>query len=145
MVPYYHDILVTAGNVESYNESHSNISYVNLGDAFNDATGALQVSGHSMYPTYENGSIVGYREVIDKGLILYGEVYILGTKDYQIIKRVQKNSKKGFILVTSDNVEDRSGEGRRYEPFDIAIDKIIFLALVLGKISRNQMKLIRVE
>lgn len=141
-VPFHQDVVLTATATESYNGKISHPIFINLGDAFSDATGAMQVSGHSMYPTYENGCIVGYREVNDKTFFLPGEVYIIGTPDMQVIKRVQKSDIKGCILLTSDNEEKRKDGRFRYEDKDVEIDRIRFMAIVLGKISRIQMKLI---
>lgn len=60
----------------------------------------------------------------------------------QVIKRVQKSDIKGCILLTSDNEEKRKDGRFRYEDKDVEIDRIRFMAIVLGKISRIQMKLI---
>ncbi len=105
---------------------------------YEDCNFGMHVFGHSMYPTIETGSLVLCRKVNDKSIIMYGEVYLIRTADYLMVKRVQKNDKKGHILCTSDNFEKRAAEFKRFEPFDMPIDKIIDLYLVKGIIKKTQ-------
>lgn len=105
---------------------------------YEDCNFGMHVYGHSMYPTIETGSLILCRKVKDKSIIMYGEIYLIRTEDYLMVKRLQKNSQKGYVLCTSDNFEKRSEEFKRFEPFDMAIDKIIDLYLVKGIIKKTQ-------
>lgn len=105
---------------------------------YEDCNFGMHVYGHSMYPTIETGSLILCRRVNDKSIIMYGEIYLIRTGDYLMVKRLQKNSAKGFVLCTSDNFEKRNEEFKRFEPFEIAIDKIIDLYLVKGIIKKTQ-------
>jgi phage repressor protein C with HTH and peptisase S24 domain len=104
---------------------------------YEDCNFGMYVYGHSMYPTIETGSLVLCRRVRDKSVIMYGEIYLIRTDDYLMVKRLQK-AKAGTVLCTSDNFEKRSPEFKRFEPFELDIDKIIDLYLVKGIIKKTQ-------
>lgn len=105
---------------------------------YEDCNFGMHVYGHSMYPTIETGSLILCRRVNDKSIIMFGEIYLIRTADYLMVKRLQKNSQKGFIQCTSDNFEKRSDDFKRFEPFELAVDKIIDLYLVKGIIKKTQ-------
>ncbi|WP_448672419.1 S24 family peptidase [Sphingobacterium multivorum] len=113
--------------------------YIDAGDWFRDATAAMRVHGDSMYPEYHSGSIVAIKEV-SKGLIVYGEDYVFETDDYRMLKRLQRGQDKHHVLVASANTEkwdDGSDRGRLvHEPFDIHLDEIKRLFIVLGSVRR---------
>lgn len=105
---------------------------------YEDCNFGMFVYGHSMYPTIENGSLILCRKVNDKSIILYGEIYLIRTADYLMVKRIQKNDTPGNVLCVSDNFEQRTEKSKKYEPFDIPRDKIIDLYLVKGIIKKTQ-------
>jgi len=92
-----------------------------------------------MYPEYHSGSIVAIKEV-SKGLIVFGEDYVFETDDYRMLKRLQRGQDRQHILVASANTEkwdDGSERGRLvHEPFDIHLDEIKRLFIVLGSVRR---------
>ena len=105
---------------------------------YEDCNFGMYVYGHSMYPTVENGSLILCRKVKDKTVIMYGEIYLIRTEDYLMVKRLQKNHQVGYVLCTSDNYEKRAPDFKRFEPIDMSIDKIIDLYLVKGIIKKTQ-------
>lgn len=113
--------------------------YIDAGDWFRDATAAMRVHGDSMYPEYHSGSIVAIKEV-SKGLIVYGEDYVFETDDYRMLKRLQRGQDREHVLVASANTEkwdDGSERGRLvHEPFDVHLDEIKRLFIVLGSVRR---------
>lgn len=113
--------------------------YIDAGDWFRDATAAMRVHGDSMYPEYHSGSIVAIKEV-SKALIVFGEDYVFETDDYRMLKRLQRGHDKQHILIASANTEkwdDGSERGRLvHEPFDIHLDEIKRLFIVLGSVRR---------
>lgn len=138
-VPYY-DLDVTASTVEIFQDRKEVYSAKYSIPGFEDCDFALPVYGHSMYPTYENGSVIMCKKVSDKSLIVYGEAYLIVTKDYRMVKRLQRSEIKGNVLACSDNEEERNKNGKKkYEPIEIPIDKILFLYIVKGVIKRNQL------
>lgn len=114
--------------------------YIDAGDWFRDATAAMRVHGDSMYPEYHSGSIVALKEV-SKSIIVYGQDYVLETDDHRLLKRLQRGRDSQHILVTSANTEkweDGSEKGRLiHEPFDVHIDDVRRLFIVLGAVRRN--------
>ena len=137
LIPYYNvDIMATP--VEVFNDQTTKPEYEISLPGFTDCDFAINVYGDSMYPTYRSGSIVLCRRVNDKSLIFYGEVYLVITEDHRAIKRVQKSKKEGFILLTSDNYHAKDEDRKRYEPIEVAIDKILNLFIVKGTLRRGQ-------
>jgi phage repressor protein C with HTH and peptisase S24 domain len=105
---------------------------------YEDCNFGVHIYGHSMYPTIENGSLVLCKRVNDKSIIMYGEIYLIRTADYLMVKRLQKNEVPSNVLCTSDNFEKRNEQYRRFEPFELPVDKIIDLYLVKGIIKKTQ-------
>jgi phage repressor protein C with HTH and peptisase S24 domain len=136
-IPVY-DIAATASNHENTSQIPEVPSYKVRIPGYEDCNFGMYVYGHSMYPTLESGSLVLCRRVIDKDVIMYGEIYLIRTHDYLMVKRLQRNEKKGYVLCTSDNYEQRNEKFKRFEPFDMHIDKIIDLYLVKGIIKKTQ-------
>jgi transcriptional regulator with XRE-family HTH domain len=100
---------------------------------------AISIAGDAMYPSISSGSLVICKEITDKSLIMYGEIYLIVTADYRIVKRVKKSNKKGYIIAVSDNHNGHSDpDGKTYANVDIPIEKIKFLYLVTGSIKRHQ-------
>jgi phage repressor protein C with HTH and peptisase S24 domain len=91
-----------------------------------------------MYPTIETGSLILCRRVNDKSVIMYGEIYLMRTNDYLMVKRLQRPEARNAVLCTSDNFEQRSEKFKRFEPFELPLDKILDLYLVKGIIKKTQ-------
>lgn len=120
------------GNLPEVPEFHVKIP------GYTDCNFGMYVYGHSMYPTIETGSLVLCRSVIDKHVFMFGEIYLIKTSDYLMVKRLQKSEMQGNVLCVSDNYEQRAPQFKRFEPFDLEIDKIIELYLVKGIIKKTQ-------
>lgn len=105
---------------------------------YEDCNFGMYVYGHSMYPTVENGSLVLCKKVMDKGVILWGELYVVITGDYRMVKRLQRAVKETRIICVSDNEELRRNNDKRYEPMEVERDKIRNLYLVKGIIKKTQ-------
>ncbi len=136
-VPYY-PLDVSASNVEIFNDIPEQSTMRVLIPGFEDCEVALPVFGHSMYPTYENGSIVICKRINDLDVIQYGEVHLIVTKEQRLLKRIKKSDDKDSLLLVSDNYEAQKENKLRYEPFDLKKDKIKHLFIVKGSIKRNQ-------
>lgn len=136
--PVY-EIPATAGQMDHISQLPEEPTFRVSIPGYEDCNFGMYVFGHSMYPTIESGSLVLCRKIIDKGVIMYGEIYLVRTADYLMVKRLQKSDRKGHVLCTSDNFEQRSENFRRFEPFDIPIDKILDLYIVKGVIRKTQL------
>ena len=87
----------------------------------------IAVKGSSMYPKYNSGDIVGCKKLDLKDIFFqWNKVYVLDTTQGAIIKRIKKGSDKNHILLVSDNPA--------YDPFELHLNKIRAVSLVIGVI-----------
>jgi len=136
-IPIY-DLHASAGNIEMYTDNGSLPAYHVTVPGYEDCKFGMFVYGHSMYPTIENGSLVLCKLINDKSVLLYGEIYVITTGDYRMVKRIQRSPRKGHINCTSDNQEKHSIKEKKYEAFELSIDKVKELYLVKGIIKKTQ-------
>ncbi len=135
--PVY-DLHATAGANENISQLPELPTFHVKVPGYEDCNFGMYVYGHSMYPTIETGSLILCRRVKDKSVIMYGEIYLIRTNDYLMVKRLQKPEARNAVLCTSDNFEQRSEKFKRFEPFELPIDKILDLYLVKGIIKKTQ-------
>jgi len=135
--PVY-DLHATAGANENISQLPELPTFHVQVPGYEDCNFGMYVYGHSMYPTIETGSLILCRRVQDKSVIMYGEIYLIRTNDYLMVKRLQKPEARNSVLCTSDNFEQRSEKFKRFEPFELALDKILDLYLVKGIIKKTQ-------
>lgn len=94
---------------------------------FKGAEFLISVRGSSMYPKYNSGDIVACKKVPKSGLFFqWNKVYVLDTEQGPLIKRVKPGSDESHVLIVSDNPN--------YEPFELHLNSIYNVALVLGVI-----------
>lgn len=87
----------------------------------------IRIQGDSMMPKYVPGNIVACKRVpLDKLWFQWGKVYVIDTRQGALIKRIEPSS-EGFISLCSDNPS--------YKPFDLPVDEINGVALVIGQIG----------
>lgn len=138
-IPFYEVDVSASADIQMFLDKHE-IATKYVIPGFEDCDFAVPVFGHSMYPTYENGCIIMCKKIEDKQLIVFGEAYLIITKDFRMVKRIQKSEIIGNVLACSDNEEERTKSGRKkYEAVELPIDKILHLYLVKGVIKRNQL------
>lgn len=123
--------------IEVFNDQTTVPSYYIEMPAFADCDFGINVYGHSMYPTIESGMVALCKELQDKSIIAYGEIYFLVTKDFRMVKRVLKSERKGYIIASSDNHNGHaSPDGKTYAPIEISLDKILHIYMVKGCFKR---------
>lgn len=137
-IPYY-DMDVSASNISMFTDSPELPTQQISIPGLEDCDFGVPVFGHSMYPTYENGVIILCKKITDKTTIIYGECYLIITKDHRFVKRIQKSKDPESVLLVSDNDEVRKDGSRRYEPFDLPNKKILHLFIIKGTFKRNQL------
>ena len=94
---------------------------------FKGAEFLISVKGSSMYPKYNSGDIVACKRLpMDELFFQWNKVYVLDTDQGPLIKRVKPGSDKEHVLIVSDN--------ERCEPFELPLDRIYHVALVIGVI-----------
>lgn len=135
--PVY-DLHATAGANENISQLPELPTFHVRVPGYEDCNFGMYVYGHSMYPTIETGSLILCRKVKDKSVIMYGEIYLIRTNDYLMVKRLQRPEVRNAVLCTSDNFEQRSEKFKRFEPFELPLDKILDLYLVKGIIKKTQ-------
>lgn len=94
---------------------------------FKGADFLIGVKGTSMYPRFNSGDIVACKRLNLQDLFFqWNRVYVLDTDQGPLIKRIKPGTDKDHVTIVSDNKE--------YEPFELAIDHIYHVALVIGVI-----------
>lgn len=95
--------------------------------SFKGADFLIGVKGSSMYPRYNSGDIVACKRLNLQDIFFqWNKVYVLDTDQEPLIKRIKPGTDKDHVTIVSDNKE--------YEPFELAIDHIYHVALVIGVI-----------
>lgn len=95
--------------------------------SFKGADFLIGVKGSSMYPRYNSGDIVACKRLNLQNLFFqWNKVYVLDTDQGPLIKRIKPGTDKDHVTIVSDNKD--------YEPFELAIDHIYHVALVVGVI-----------
>lgn len=93
---------------------------------FKGADFLITVRGDSMTPNYKPGDIVACKKIQLGSFIQWNRVYVIDTDQGPIIKRVRQADKVDKLLIISDNQE--------FSPFEISVENIHNIALVLGSI-----------
>lgn len=96
--PIY-EVSASASQMEHINQMPEVPAFTVKIPGYEDCNFGMYVYGHSMYPTIENGSLILCRKVNDKTVIMYGEIYLIRTADYLMVKRIQKNCKASVLLL----------------------------------------------
>lgn len=94
---------------------------------FRGAEFLVRVQGDSMVPKYASGDIVACKRVsLDRLWFQWGKTYVLDTSQGPLIKRIEKSEQEGYVSIHSNNPQ--------YSPFDLPVEEINALALVIGTI-----------
>ncbi len=95
--------------------------------AFREAEFLIPVKGSSMYPKYSSGDIVACKKIpLNDIFFQWNKVYVIDTNQGALIKRVKKGKDNNHILLVSEN--------EKYEPFELRIDQLHAVAIVIGVI-----------
>lgn len=89
----------------------------------------IDVSGHSMEPSYFDGDVVACRRLYDQREVTPGKTYVIVTQDGAVIKRIVSSTISSLRL-SSDNPD--------YRPYNVDKDSIISIAEVVGSIRTSQ-------
>lgn len=92
--------------------------------AFHGADFLITVSGDSMYPRYCPGDIIACRRVADRAFLQWNRAYVIDTRQGVLVKRVRPGRDEEHITLVSENKD--------YCPFEISVDGIISMSLVVG-------------
>jgi phage repressor protein C with HTH and peptisase S24 domain len=85
----------------------------------------IEIYGSSMQPKYNSGDIIACTIIKESQFIQWNKVHIISTTEQGIlVKRLRKGSSPDLLLAVSDNKD--------YDPFEIPVNEIIGLAIVVG-------------
>lgn len=92
-------------------------------------TKIVRANGESMLPTIADGDWVAVREVHSWDDIFYGQIYLVITEDYRMLKRIRKYvpDEQGKVILRSDNSE--------YDDMTFSRDRIKRLYIVVDILS----------
>lgn len=94
---------------------------------FRSADFLIRVSGDSMTPKYKSGDIVACRAVVERKFWQWHVIYVIATRNQGVlIKRVEESTTPGCVTCVSENPA--------YRPFQVPLDEIVSVALVMGAI-----------
>lgn len=82
----------------------------------------VRVSGDSMAPRINNGSLVAIREIKDPSILSWGSIYLVELEDYRMIKYVRRHSDPARLILHSENP--------MYDDIEISRDDVIKFFLV---------------
>lgn len=91
---------------------------------FRGADFLIPISGDSMLPKYCSGDIVACRRLTIDTFFQWGRVYVIGSEQGVIIKRVLPGTAANHIMLVSDNT--------KYPPFELDLNRVRSIALVIG-------------
>ena len=95
--------------------------------AFKGADFLIRVQGDSMEPKYLPGDIVACKKVLLERLwFQWGKTYLIDTSQGALIKRIEPSCTEGCVSINSEN--------QKYKPFDLPVEEINGVALVIGTI-----------
>lgn len=128
-VPFYESDAF-GGPVPVFNDTPEVPSTYIYFPGFEDCTFALRASGDSMEDRVHAGDIIACKEIQNKNIISYGDMYLVITKEHRLIKIVRRGAEKGWIILRSYNKE--------YDDIDLRLDDILHLYLIKGVIKKTQ-------
>lgn len=104
-IPVY-DIDVTAGCTELTRLLTMDriMGYVDMPQV-NPECLIVRVSGDSMKPSIQNGSFIAIRPVSASGIIFWGQIYVVVTDSYRMVKYLRRHTNPDYVVLHSDNPE----------------------------------------
>lgn len=94
---------------------------------FKRADFLIRVTGDSMTPKYKAGDIVACRAVQERKFWQWHTIYVIATQNQGVlIKRVEEGATPDCITCVSENPA--------YRPFQVPLEEIVSVALVMGAI-----------
>lgn len=91
---------------------------------FRGADFLIYVCGDSMQPKYFSGDLVACKRLPVDTFFQWNKVYVIDSEQGVIIKRIRPGSDNRHVVLVSENVA--------YAPFELPLEKIYSIALVIG-------------
>lgn len=106
---------------------------IEVGSSFPRAEIAMRNTSESMIE-YPIGSILVMKRVCDINLLVPGTNYLIETDEFCMVKRLQKGKDDAHIALYSSNTATYPDGRLVYEPFEIPMDSVKRVFVVLGYI-----------
>lgn len=88
----------------------------------------IEVSGLSMYPHFNPGDVIACTILNDRKFLQWNKCHVIATREQGLlVKRLMPSEHEGCLTAVSDNKD--------YPPFDIPVEEITGIALVVGSVS----------
>lgn len=88
----------------------------------------IEVSGLSMYPHFNPGDVIACSILRNTQFLQWNKCHVIATREQGIlVKRIMPGEDKKHLRAISDNKE--------YPPFDIPVDEITGIAVVVGSVG----------
>ena len=85
----------------------------------------ITIFGDSMIPKFTGGDIIACRQIQERSFIQWNKCHVLSTINQGIlVKRILKSDRENCLLAVSENTA--------YQPFDIPMEEVNGIALVIG-------------
>ncbi len=99
-----YDIDVTAGSAELSRMLTVDriMGYVDM-PQINPECLIVRVSGDSMKPAIPNGSFIAIRPVSATGIVFWGQIYVVVTENYRMVKYLRRHPNPDYVVLHSDN------------------------------------------
>lgn len=105
---------------------HDVLEYYKIPE-FSNADFLIPVKGSSMQPKYYGGDILACKHIQSYSFFQWGVPHVITLKDRgTVVKRLHKSEVENEVTLISDN--------KKYESFNITIDDIVNVAIVVGVI-----------
>lgn len=91
---------------------------------FKGAEFLIRISGDSMQPKYYSGDIVACKRLPLDTFFQWNKVYVVDSEQGVIIKRVRPGRDDKHVVLVSENTA--------YAPFELPLEKVYSIALVIG-------------
>lgn len=100
-----YDVDVTAGAVaRSRIFTQENVlGSINMPGVLDPRCRVVRVSGDSMQPTIKNGDWIALRSLSNFDLIYWGQIYVVVTDEYRMLKYVRKHKNPAMVILHSEN------------------------------------------
>lgn len=87
----------------------------------------IEITGLSMYPRYNSGDVIACTVLHETKFIQWNKCHVIATREQgMLVKRIMPGEDKEHLRVISDNKD--------YPPFEIPVDEITGLAVVIGAV-----------
>jgi repressor LexA len=120
------EVVAGFGNPD-FNIADQDVQALYIVPDFSDVDFMIRIKGSSMYPQYSSGDIIACRKIRESKFIQWNKCYVIATQEQGVlVQRIRQSEKPNSLLAVSDNKE--------YQPFDIPLNEITGIALIVGVI-----------